>query len=188
MLISLTYGVGLYGVLLDVDHTIYSFVLKIQHQDLGRVMVFFTFLGNWQILLTLEVGVLVAFFAAGRRRDALITLLALISAEIATLVFKMFSARARPEGGYLVVRGLTSFPSGHALISLVFYGLLAYLVGHFFKSRLARLALGLGAAAIIFLVGLSRVYLGAHWFSDVLGGWFLGGLILTGFIALSKHI
>lgn len=74
-----------------------------------------------------------------------------------------------------------SFPSGHSFFAVAFYGLIAYFLVQRFKSPLAHLLIYLAALVIVLLVGFTRIYLGVHFLSDVLGGYFagLGWLIFT---------
>lgn len=67
-----------------------------------------------------------------------------------------------------------SFPSGHSLIAIVVYGLIGYFVMHFFHGHRARVAVGVLTGLLVFLIGLSRVYVGVHYPTDVLAGWTVG--------------
>src|SRR6185503_7608434 len=72
-----------------------------------------------------------------------------------------------------------SFPSGHVVMVTTFYGFLAFLVFTLLKPSWGRTALLVVFAALIVLMGPSRIYLGQHWFSDVMGAYLLGGLWLA---------
>lgn len=73
-----------------------------------------------------------------------------------------------------------SFPSGHALITLVVYGMIAYfLAEHYPKQRRRIYSFCL---ALLFLIGFSRVYLGLHWPTDVIGGWAIGAVLLAALV------
>lgn len=96
-----------------------------------------------------------------------------------SVLLKLFLKRTRPDTLYVdeMIFKTYSFPSSHAFGAMVVYGLLAYLA----YTRLPQpwnhlTAIGLGI--LIFLIGVSRVYLGAHFPTDVIGGWLLGGLCL----------
>jgi membrane protein DedA with SNARE-associated domain/membrane-associated phospholipid phosphatase len=92
--------------------------------------------------------------------------------------------RTRPtwDVPLLTARGW-SFPSGHAMGSLVAYGMLAYLLVREVHGRRRRLAVIAGAAVLVLLIGLSRMYLGVHYFSDVIGGYAAGVVWLAACIS-----
>ncbi len=122
-----------------------------------------------------------------RRRAALFVLVAVGGGEILSTGLKLFFRRPRPD---LVPHGMetftASFPSGHAMLSAIAYLTLAILLARVERSRKVKaFVMGLGVVTTL-LVGMSRVYLGVHWPSDVLAGWCVGAAwaSLCWFIAL----
>lgn len=102
-------------------------------------------------------------------------------------LLKHLFVRARPTVQFLSETGY-SFPSGHALISVVLFGILLYFSLKV-KNQLHKFSLVSLSLIGIIILGLSRVYLNVHWFSDILGGYFLGATILfTGIYLLKTNI
>lgn len=99
---------------------------------------------------------------------------------------KLFFMRPRPTGEQLVYAGGYSFPSGHATLAVAFYGFIIYLLLASQKNRLNRCLSGL-IAVLIFLIGVSRVYLNVHYATDVIAGFILGSFFLAVFIILLKY-
>ncbi len=130
------------------------------------------------------VLVLVVVFAAGllvalhRRRAALFVLASVLGATLLDSFAKDLVGRARPALTDPALLPLMphngSFPSGHSLVSVVVYLTLALLVAAHLRSRAGRLVLLGGSLALCFLIGFSRIYLGVHYFTDVLAGWATG--------------
>jgi len=110
-----------------------------------------------------------------RHGDALLVLIVSVGAGLLVLLGKSLVGRPRPPAAYrLVVETNQSFPSGHALASMAILGVLALLVGRALGPGPARIWLRGGVAVFVVLIGLSRIYLGVHWATDVLGGWLTG--------------
>lgn len=113
---------------------------------------------------------------------------AIFAAMLVNAGLKQVVARVRPEplDAGIAASGF-SFPSGHAMLSLVTYGILAVVL---WRSRLARgyrvAALG-GLVALILLIGLSRVYLAAHYPTDVFAGWAAGIIVVVAFMAVADR-
>ncbi|GHJ43394.1 hypothetical protein Cs7R123_07360 [Catellatospora sp. TT07R-123] len=130
------------------------------------------------ILLTV-----VAVTVAVRRRSMRPVLLAVaVGAGIQLLValIKITISRPRPDPlDWLVTAGGYSFPSGHSGSSIACFGMLAWLVAMATDNRRIQATAWLSAAALACAVGLSRIYLGVHYLSDVIGGWTLGAAWLT---------
>ena len=110
-------------------------------------------------------------------------LVAVLGGEALNLLLKDLFARPRPHFERpLLVETSYSFPSGQAMESLVVYGMLAYFAVLTFSGRGKRAGSVGGAAVLVILIGFSRVYLGAHYVSDVIGGFVAGGAWLSAVI------
>jgi membrane-associated phospholipid phosphatase len=112
-----------------------------------------------------------------RRRTLMVGWIAALVGDLAlNEALKRAVHRDRPTYGAAYLHGHSfSFPSGHAMGSIVAYGMLAYVLAHrAYPGRVPRWALYATAAAIVLGIGLSRVYLGVHYPSDVVGGWAAG--------------
>ena len=131
------------------------------------------------------VGVLVAVALLVRRSWLTLVawLVAVLGGETLNLLLKDLFARPRPSFEHpLVVETSYSFPSGQAMESLVVYGMLAYFAVLTSRSQRMRVVSVCGAAVVVALIGFSRVYLGAHYVSDVVGGFAAGGAWLSAVI------
>jgi undecaprenyl-diphosphatase len=122
------------------------------------------------------IAVLFALFCAGclwlRRRAALVWMaLAMAGALVIESTLKHAFHRPRPAAFFGMDPGSYSFPSGHSLFSFCFYGVAVWLLNNEIGSRPLRALLWISAALIVLAVGLSRIYLGVHYPTDVLGGY-----------------
>jgi membrane-associated phospholipid phosphatase len=145
-----------------------------------RIFSIVTFWGN-SLVISVGTGLLGLWFARRKRRNQLIFLFSTVGgAALLNLILKHIFLRPRPifPQAFLVVSGF-SFPSGHAMISLAFYGAIAYLAFSMLKRRRSKLLAAGGALVVSALIGFSRLYLGVHYLSDVLAGWAAGGLWLA---------
>ncbi|MBQ9057626.1 MAG: phosphatase PAP2 family protein [Atopobiaceae bacterium] len=113
--------------------------------------------------------IVVAAFAPGRRPGACAALNLGLVVALNTLL-KDIVQRPRPEGFRLIDEFGYSFPSGHSMVAMAFYGLLVYLIWHYEHDRLMRWLWSGFMTAVIVMVGISRIYLGVHYASDVLAG------------------
>lgn len=135
-----------------------------------------TALGSTVVIWTTVIVTSVLLWASRHRYSAAMIWAAMIGGSIINSVLKMIFERPRPElfAWRTDLVGHSSFPSGHATSVMVVYATLAYLVARLEPSRgMRRFTFGF-AVAVILLVGLSRLYLGVHYPSDVLGGFAVG--------------
>jgi undecaprenyl-diphosphatase len=165
---------------------------------LQPLMVFVSALGYdfWPYLL---LAVAVAWLLLQRQWVAAALVAATALADGLTVLVKVIVARPRPTPDlvevYRTVSGY-SFPSGHVVHYVAFYGIIGYLAWRRLRTRppprgLARTALRVLlvlCCVLVALVGPSRVVLGAHWPTDVLGGYLLGGACLLLLIAIAEHL
>ena len=96
-----------------------------------------------------------------------------------------YTGNALPSGSTITSY---SFPSGHAMESVIMYGMLAYFGVLAAQNGRARLALAFGGVVLVLLIGFSKIYLGHHYFSDVIGGYAAGGVLLSAFVLATETI
>ena len=145
-------------------------------------------LGWLPVSAALVAGVCAGLFMLGRRWDALVVMLT-PAPIFAGIALKEVVERPRPE--YLLAGPASdglSFPSGHALFAFIVGGILILVVEDVVKPLLIRRSLQVALALLILAVGASRVYLGAHWPSDVIGGYFFGGAGLLALLMLRNLV
>ncbi|MCP8937377.1 phosphatase PAP2 family protein [Alsobacter sp. SYSU M60028] len=134
-----------------------------------------TSLGSVAMLGFVFFAVLGYLVLARRRAAALLMMVAVGGGQVLSSVLKVSFERARPEIVPHAARVFTaSFPSGHAMLSAVTYLTIGALLTRLLKNRRERIYVLSLAVLLTVLVGTSRVYLGVHWPTDVLAGWFVG--------------
>jgi undecaprenyl-diphosphatase len=140
-----------------------------------RLMLAATFVGTTGFMSVLGVFFVWRLIDTGRRREAFLFMAVAVGAYPLLQILKLSFHRPRPEPFFdLPVPGSFSFPSGHALLSTVFYIALTTLLTRSVAIRAA-------AVALVLAIGFSRVYLGVHYPSDVLGGYAAAVAWLWGF-------
>ena len=159
----------------DFDFSVFRFLDRFVTDSNTEVMSFITFFATHTFLIPANF-ILIAYFLFIKRHrwySIKVPVVALGSVTMMSLL-KLFFSRPRPLTPLLEeVKGF-SFPSGHAMSSMTFYGLLIYLVWHNIKNPWLRWALIIFLALIIFFIGFSRIYLRVHYTSDVLAGFSMG--------------
>ncbi|WP_114768254.1 phosphatase PAP2 family protein [Microvirga subterranea] len=146
-----------------------------------------TGLGGYAVLSIITWGTWAYLMIVGKRGTALLVLVAVIGGTLLSSGLKLGFERPRPDLVPHATRVYTaSFPSGHAMMSAVTYLTLGALLARVETRRRARAFIVGLAVAMTLLVGMSRVYLGVHWPSDVLAGWSVGAAwaSLCWFVAL----
>ncbi|TYR30342.1 phosphatase PAP2 family protein [Mesorhizobium microcysteis] len=142
---------------------------------LEETMVEITALGGYPILVVMVAVVVGYLFMMRMAGPALFVLASIVTGTIAGHVLKLVYDRPRPDiVDHLVAIHTPSFPSGHATMSAVVYLTLASLIMRLVDSTLVRGYVLSVAVLLTLAVGISRVYLGVHWPSDVAAGWALG--------------
>ncbi|MGV3617685.1 MAG: phosphatase PAP2 family protein [Fimbriimonas sp.] len=176
----LSFGIHQPGVS-KVDLRVTNALQSIQWPGIETLMVGFTFLGNSPTLCFVGIGSAAWMWWRGHRLAGILTVVTLLGLPLNMLI-KEWIGRPRPDGSLVSVVLPTiglSFPSGHAMASTMLYGFLAALTWMHVRSPSRRLRAAGGFVATAVMVSLSRVYLGAHWISDVVGGWTAGLVCLV---------
>ncbi|HEX5447906.1 MAG TPA: phosphatase PAP2 family protein [Candidatus Saccharimonadales bacterium] len=158
----------------NLGATIIRGLPRTQHRN----MVIISFCGGPAIITIIGLGGLYWANYHGRLQIIKALLYSAVAFLIVTIL-KLILRRPRPNGMKIKNMKLPSysFPSGHAFGPLLFFGLYTY-IGSLYLSPVWSAVLAGILSALTFLIGLSRVYLGVHYPSDVLAGWVLGGLSL----------
>jgi len=140
--------------------------------------------------LTILLGAIVVFLfhRINKRRESIIFGNAVILGVLLNLFLKFMFARARPDGDTMVVMDSFSYPSGHAMNAFIFYGLLAYYLIVFTKRQLLEIIIAVCSISTIVLVGISRIYLGVHYPTDVLAGYLAGLWVVMTAVYVNRRL
>ncbi len=148
-----------------------------------RIAAHGTALGDWRVVASLMAATL-GWLWIRRRPDLMLALMTAVAGDVVTVaLLKRVFDRPRPGLAYFVETS-GSFPSGHAAISVAFYGTLFFILWQ--MRRVGPIIAALLATTLAFAIGLSRIYLIEHYLSDVLNGWLVGTLWLLIGIALAQ--
>ncbi|EKD86973.1 MAG: phosphoesterase PA-phosphatase related protein [uncultured bacterium] len=169
------------------DSTLTNFLFSLRSPMLTDIMISITSLGSVYVLLIASLSVAFYLFIK-RRRDAVIYLMFLYSGVFLNLILKLMYQRPRPSLHPLINENTYSFPSGHAMNSFVFFSAMTYLVLRQTKNKKLRSLVLIVSIAAVLAIGVSRVYLGVHYPSDVVAGYIAGFLWFVSAILLEKTI
>jgi undecaprenyl-diphosphatase len=168
------------------DFAVRNWVHQFASPGMTRTMTAISLLG-YNVLI-IEMLVAFAVFAWLRwRRAAAWLVVAMVGALALDTALKYAYHRLRPTAFFGVAPHSYSFPSGHALCSFCFYGVLAGLFSARVKSPALRIAIWVVAAILVIAIGLSRIYLGVHYPSDVLAG-YLAAAVWVGTVIVLDHV
>jgi len=155
----------------------------------NRIMLFITFLGKHQFLIPANLILIFYFLLVNKQTWFSIRVITIsISSLVLMLLLKQLFQRKRPLSPLLKEAKGLSFPSGHAIMAVTFYGLLVYILQHTIESNWLRILLIILLIILVILIGFSRIYLRVHYTSDVLGGFIIGLLWLLISLAVIKWL
>jgi len=160
--------------MVQVDMAFTDWLFQGRVSALSTLFYGLTALGSQYV--TIGLGVLVSAWFINQKRWRNLVILWLLMAGVGLFVQlgkREFNRPRPPEIAYYSVSGF-SFPSGHSATAMTLYGLLGYWWMRRLRKTRSRVWVGIGAATLVLLVGFSRIYLGVHYLSDVLGGYLLG--------------
>ncbi len=190
--LSLTVGflacavlVVLFGVLADevfevhgratLDRRVTASVRALQTPSRDAIALAVTELGSWRFLVPATLSVAGTLAWSRHRVSALLFAGCVVGGWLLEILLKVSYHRSRPDlWPSLVTEKTGSFPSGHATMSALFFGACVALVYHLSGSGALRAGATAAGAAIVLTVGFTRIYLGAHWLTDVVAGFLVG--------------
>lgn len=154
------------------DEVIYDFVSDYFISDgITPYVKFITWFGS-------AIGIIVmgifSLFIFRDKKISISMIICLVVGIIINNIFKVIFARVRPDINPLVVENSYSFPSGHSMMSMIFYGYLIYLIYNNLENKKIKFMLIFVLSVLILCIGFTRIYLGVHYVSDVIGGFLLG--------------
>ena len=164
----------------DFDNRVFDMVKPYINDTNTAIMNFITFFGKHEFLIPANLGLIAYYLFVKKHKWYSIKIPAVaISSLLLMAGLKNLFERPRPVDQLLEEATNYSFPSGHALMAVTFYGLLAYIAFHTIKNKTLRWTVIIALILWIHLVGLSRIYLRRHYSTDVLAGFAMGFLWLV---------
>ncbi|MDW7615913.1 phosphatase PAP2 family protein [Peribacillus simplex] len=161
---------------LKFDEVVIALVQGLESPLLTSIMKFFTYIGSTSALIILSLFILFFLYKVLKHRLELILFSAvIIGSPLLNLMVKLFFRRARPDLHRLIEIGGYSFPSGHAMNAFTLYSILTFLLWRHITAKWARVLLILFSMSMILSIGISRIYLGVHYPSDIIAGYLAGG-------------
>lgn len=162
-----------------IDQNIHSYILNLRNDNLTSILITITNISSAYALIVLSILLLLIM---KKKKLPLLISLNLIISFISNQITKQIFTRPRPIGINLIEETGYSYPSGHAMISMAYFGFIAYLIYKYVKNKLIKTILISSIFILIILIGFSRIYLGVHYLSDIIGGFLLSIVYLMIFI------
>lgn len=170
------------------DSTIISFIQGFELPTMTRIMIFFTMMGSTSVVIIISVFMLLFLCKISHNRTDLILFVTVImGTAIFNQVLKFMFKRTRPTVHQLIEENGYSFPSGHSMGAFALYGVLVFLLWRYITTRIGRVFLILISVIMSMTIGVSRIYLGVHYPSDVLGGYLVSCFWLAVTIWIYQH-
>ena len=170
--------------LAKIDQSLSLYFFSHRNEEVAQIVYFFTRMGSSPTVGSV-ILIFAGFMISQKRYHSLIAALAALGASTLTaFVGKWYYHFPRPKGMAWYEEFSYSFPSGHATVAMAFYGFLFYLLLMYLRSANWRAVVFFLAILFILGMGFSRIYLGVHYLSDVLGGFAIGFVWLIFSMAL----
>ena len=151
----------------EFDSVVYNFLVNNRNEALNNFFKIITQFGS--ALFLIIITILCVIFIRDKKYKILVPA-NLVTIAIINIVLKNFFLRPRPDELRLIEETGYSFPSGHAMASTAFYGLLIYIVHEKVENKILRNTICIMLGLLILLISISRIYVGVHYTSDVIAG------------------
>lgn len=165
------------------DSFVYNVITFFKTDYLTGFYKFITFFASEVMILLVSLVLIIVF---KNKKYGAFALLNAISILILNILLKLIFMRDRPYDLMIITESGYSFPSGHAMASLGFYGFIIYLLWYFNITKRMKILFSIMLSILILLIGMSRIYLGVHYASDVLAGYMVSGAYLILYITFIR--
>lgn len=166
------------------DDLIYNSLISIRSNFLDNFFINITKFGNTLSIMIIVILLLLIL----KKEDGIILGISTISSVLVNTLIKYIARRERPPHLRLISQGGFSYPSGHAMISICVYGMLIYIILKNIKNKKIKILLTILLTLLIISIGLSRIYVGVHYPSDVLAGYIVASSIVIIIISIYNNI
>ncbi len=175
--------------MLNWEQTVLVFFESVHKETLTQVMSAITHIGGTKSLIVIIFLITLVLILTKFYKEAAILVFGMLMGVAVSQSLKHLISRPRPDvAPYLTEFSSPSFPSGHAMNNMLLATLLVYLSWRMFKNKRLSITVGIFAYIWAILVGISRLYLGVHWPTDVIFGWILGLLVGGGIIWVAERV
>jgi undecaprenyl-diphosphatase len=185
MFFKMAEDVYTHDFVLQIDSWLNAQVITIWNPVLNQIVIFITNIGGIINLAVLSVALFIALILTKKWYNSILLFCSMIGGVIGNELLKNMVQRSRPSNSLIAVDDF-SFPSGHSMMSIIFFSLLLYSFKDDIKKPLLKKLFIFGNIFLFILIGFSRIYLNVHWFSDVVAGFSLGLFWLTLLILVFK--
>lgn len=165
----------------EIDNYFYKFISKFIKEPITTFAKIITTIGSAYVIMPVCIITMIYF---GKSKEAKYIFINLITIFIGNQLLKTLIERPRPKGFRIVEASGYSFPSGHSMVSMAFYGFFIYLIYKKAKNKYIKWISIALLSILIILIGISRIYLGVHYTSDVIAGF----LLSIAYLALFTNI
>jgi len=174
-------------LIISVDHRIANLLTIFRNETLTDIFFWITFLGKWQVILVFTFSIILILWLWNKKSYIIPILISITGSVLFTYIGKLLFHRPRPVVA-IYQESSFSFPSGHATISVAFYGFLTYFLVKEISSWKNKINIFFTGLILIIAIGFSRLYLGVHFLSDVWAGYLVGALWLIIAISVSEYL
>lgn len=166
---------------LYIDTYLYKYISMLINKDLTSIIRIITNIGSVVFSIIIIIITSILLYKYNKKEDLKYFLIIMIIGNITSFTLKLIIARNRPDILRLMIENTYSFPSGHTFITTLLYGSILVLLNKYYKKSYVLWTI---YGILVMLIMFTRIYLGVHYFSDTLGGFFLGIIFLFIFYKL----
>lgn len=172
---------------LVMDQSIYNFFYNFSSSQATVIFLIITFLASKEFIILMCLIFILISLIKRKYQTSFLIILNIVISLLLNQTFKAIIRRERPFELMIVNESGYSFPSGHSMTALIFYGYFIYLTWESNLKKTSKILITILNIILILLVGISRIYLGVHYPTDVIGAYFLGLFYLILYINITNN-